>query len=496
MNEAITLEESRYISRPIKWYDYLTINFYFLGLTFLSQSNGLIFPILIQMFVGEASQGAYLGTLRLVTLMVALLMQAMMGLFSDRSTSRWGRRRPFIFSGTLLNAVFITLIGFSAGMSGMAGFWFLFSIAILSQVASNMASAANQGLIPDLVPENKRGRFSAVKAFFEVPIPLVLVPFTVGTLVSRGMIWEAILLAAGILIVTMLVTMLSPEKPLTQKPEPISWEPIGRLALMTALFTVIIVGMGQVVSLLGRLFINIQSPALLLAIMGTAGLMAMLVAIGIGVWYSVRISIGKEAAQRNPSFTWWVINRLAFLVGAFNLSTFAVYLIQVRYGFSGETAAGPASRLMMIVGLSILVSTLPSGWLADRFGRKRLLAIAGIAAAAGTGFALSIPNLTVLYAGGVLIGLATGLFFSANWALGTDLVPKDEAGRYLGISNLAGAGAGAVGAYIGGPIADYFTRALPQTPDYGYVLLFTIYGSLFLLSVFALPFISDTRRQQ
>ena len=61
-------------------------------------------------------------------------------------------------------------------------------------------------------------------------------------------------------------------------------------------------------------------------------------------------------------------------------------------------------------------------------------------------------------------------------------MPKVEAGRYLGISNLAGA----VGAYIGGPIADYFTRRMPATPEIGYVLLFAIYGMMFLLSVAAL----------
>ena len=64
-----------------------------------------------------------------------------------------------------------------------------------------------------------------------------------------------------------------------------------------------------------------------------------------------------------------------------------------------------------------------------------------------------------------MVGAATGVFFTTNWALGTDLVPKEAAGRYLGISNLAGAGAGAVGAYIGGPIADYFTVHVPQSPE-------------------------------
>jgi MFS family permease len=66
------------------------------------------------------------------------------------------------------------------------------------------------------------------------------------------------------------------------------------------------------------------------------------------------------------------------------------------------------------------------------------------------------------------------------------IVPKAEAGRYLGISNLAGAGAGAVGAYIGGPIADFFTVNIPSIPGLGYVLLFAILGVMFLFSALAL----------
>jgi MFS family permease len=117
-------------------------------------------------------------------------------------------------------------------------------------------------------------------------------------------------------------------------------------------------------------------------------------------------------------------------------------------------------------------------------------------AALGTFIAIAVPNLIVIYLGGVLIGAATGMFYTANWALGTELVPKAEAGRYLGISNLAGAGAGAVGAYIGGPIADYFTVHVPGIPGLGYVLLFAIYGALFLLSVFALRGVRVPKRAQ
>jgi hypothetical protein len=293
-----------------------------------------------------------------------------------------------------------------------------------------------------------------------------------------------LLLAAAVLVITMLLTMLAPERAVESAPPTLDWTPFLRLVLMTALFTAIILGLGQLVMLAGNLFAGIAGGYTLVVLVGLTGLAAMLGAIGFGVSASVRLSLG-QAAGKNPSFTWWVINRLAFLAGTVNLSTFAIFYLQARLGFVREQAAQPASILMLLVGVFILASALPSGWLADRFGHKRLVIASGLVAAFGTSIAIAVPSLVFIYAGGSLIGLATGVFFTANWALGTELVPKEEAGRYLGLSNLAGAGAGAVGAYIGGPIADFFSSANPDLPGIGYVLLFAIYGTLFLISALA-----------
>ncbi|NIS80578.1 MAG: MFS transporter [Anaerolineales bacterium] len=479
------------MSRIIRWYDYITINIYWLGLTTVAQTlTPLVFPLLVQRFVGETAKGTFVGTLRLWTLMVALLVQSLMGTLSDHSTLRWGRRRPFILAGTLADLVFIAAIGFAAGLHGMSGYWFLFIIAILLSVASNTAQSAQQGLIPDMVPQDQRGRFSAVKAVLELPVPMILVAFTVGKLIGSGKIEAGLLVTGGILTISMLLTMLVRETPLREPASQLIWTPFLRLLLMTALFTAIILGMGEIVKAISNLATNLSSTTSVIAVMGSVGLVAMLIAIGLGVWISVRAGIG-DAARRNPSFTWWVVNRLAYLVPATNLATFAVFFLQGRFGLAREEAAGPASKLIMFVGIFILVSALPSGWLADRFGRKRLLILSGLVSALGTLIALLAPNLTILFVGASLIGAATGFFFSANWALGTDLAPQAEAGRYLGISNLAGAGAGAVGAYIGGPIADYFTITLPEVPGLGYVILFAIYGVLFLFSILTLIKVSE-----
>jgi MFS family permease len=255
------------MTRALRWYDYITINIYFLGLTTLAQTLGLIFPLLVQQFVGETGQGAFFGNLRLWTLMVALLVQAGMGMFSDHSTFRWGRRRPFILGGTLLDMVFLVAIGFAFGLEGMRGYWFLLAMAILVQVSSNSAQSAQQGLIPDIVPDEMRGRFSGVKALFEIPLPLLIVSFTIARLVSAGNMWEAILLTMGILIFVMLLTMLVPEMPLEIAPEEVDWAPFMRLVLMTALFTIIILGSGQLVRIAGQVLTDSESPVMMFIIM-------------------------------------------------------------------------------------------------------------------------------------------------------------------------------------------------------------------------------------
>ncbi len=276
------------------------------------------------------------------------------------------------------------------------------------------------------------------------------------------------------------------EAPLREPPGRLDWGPFGRLVAMTLVFMVVILGLGELVKIVTRFLGDLTAVPVLLTVMGGIGLLAMATAVIVGVWASVRIGIGGQDSRQYPSFTWWVVNRLAFLIGATNLSGFAVYFLQARLGLEGEAAAGPASQLMMVVGILILLCALPSGWLADRIGRKRLVALSGLMAALGTLILVLAPSMSVIYVGGSIVGAATGMFFTTNWALGTDLVPKEEAGRYLGISNLAGAGAGAVGAYIGGPIADYFTVHVPQAPGLGYVLVFAIYAALFALSAVVL----------
>jgi MFS family permease len=150
---------------------------------------------------------------------------------------------------------------------------------------------------------------------------------------------------------------------------------------------------------------------------------------------------------------------------------------------------------MTMTGLFTLVTALPGGWLSDRFGHRAVIAFSGAAGSLGCLVLLGtiwVQAPALIYLAGIIMGLATGSFVTANWALGTRLVPSAEAGRYLGISNLAGAGAGMIGAGMGGPIADYLNGV---TPGMGYFVLFGCFAVLFALSAVSVRFIGSQIQQ-
>jgi MFS family permease len=469
-------DEKVNMAQAVRWHDHLTINAFWFALTVRAQTlGGVVVPLLVQRFVGEAQKGRSFGTIRLWALMTAVLTQAAMGIASDRSQSRWGRRRPFVASGTAVELLVLALLGVVAGLEGLSGYWALLVLYAVSSVASNTAQAAAQGLIPDLVPLERRGLFSGIKALLEVPLPLFFVSVVIGPLVSRGQMQTSLLAVMGVLVACAAITMVVREAPVREKQPGVGTGELVRLTLMTAAFAAIIVGVGGAVRVILDWSARLP-PGQATAVAAAAGVVGMLVAVVLGVLVCVRIAVGHGAGRALP-FTSWVVNRLAFLVAANGLSGFMLYFMQERFvDLQAERAAGPASSAVMLVGLFILLTAVPSGWLADRIGKRSLVALSGVVATVGMTILLLVPTMATVYIGGSLIGVAVGMFFASNWALGTELVPREEAGRYLGLANLAGAGAGAIGAYIGGPIAD----------QNSYVLVYGIYGTLFLASILAL----------
>jgi MFS family permease len=465
-----------------------------MGLNVASGSiTPVLLPYLVALFVAEGQKNTYLATIRVVGLAVAMLINPIAGMLSDRSTSPWGRRRPFILVGTLLNVLFLLIVGISPSLTdsplneffiplvGVSTAYVVLLVGIvLVQTSANVVFGALIGLIPDLVPEDQRGRSSGVKAVLEL-LPAFLI-ILIGPLVDSGRIWLVLSIVMASLLLTMIITLLSVhEKPLTQQPEGAIGERVLRLVMLTLIFVIVtqaavwLLRTGSSTLTQRGAEVGVQ-----IGIIGVLGLIGMAGSIFLGVYFGAWVGIG-ETARQQKSFIWWIINRLLFLAAVGSIQGFAQFYI--RDYLKADNPATMTTILLAVVGIFLIPSALFGGYLADRVGRKRLVAYSGLLAAAGTGLLLLARGFPMVLVSGCVIGVGAGTFMATNWALGTDLAPKLEAGRYLGISNLAGAGAGIVGTGIGGPMADFFNRI---QPGMGYLVIFAIYGGLFLLSIGAL----------
>jgi MFS family permease len=472
----------------LRWYDYLSLNSYSLGLSLSSSTiTPILLPYLVVLFMPPEEKNTHLATVRVIGLAVAMLVQPLFGMLSDRSTSRYGRRRPFIVGGTLLNILCLLLIGFTPSFMGAevvageatAAFIALIVCIVLMQIGANISMGAYQGLIPDLVPEDQRGRASGVKSIMEL-LPIILVMF-IGPLVDKGRVWTVLgILIAMYALVTVVTVLWVKEQPLKEKPVDSIREPVWRIVALTAIFVGITQAAVWLVGASGG-WLNKETTSIgaQVTLVGGMGLLGMAGSIVFGVYFGAWIGVGKEALQRK-SFIWWVVNRLLFLAAIGSIQGFAQYYLADV--IKVPNPAGQSSMLLMITGAFLLPSAMGAGWLSDRIGRRQLIAISGLVAAGGAALLLLAQTMTLIC--GAILGLATGTFYAANWALGTDLVPKESAGRYLGISNLAGAGAGIVGAGIGGPLATFFNNNIQA--GLGYMVIFGIYALLFLLSTLAL----------
>jgi hypothetical protein len=131
----------------------------------------------------------------------------------------------------------------------MTGYYVLFAAYLASMVTTNMSQAGTQGLIPDLVPEARRGRASGIKTLLEVPLPLVLVGLVIAPMVQQGNIAGVIAVTVGVLVICMALTMFAREPRPARSPA-LNLRPFLSLLLMTAVFTAIILLLGRVVQAL------------------------------------------------------------------------------------------------------------------------------------------------------------------------------------------------------------------------------------------------------
>ena len=155
-----------------------------------------------------------------------------------------------------------------------------------------------------------------------------------------------------------------------------------------------------------------------------------------------------------PALLRLAVARFLFLLGTYGVGRFLVLLVAQRSGLDPRAAAGDTGLLLALFTLATAIAAIPIGRVSDRSDRASLMV--GGAVTSAVGIALMIPSLgtTALVAGGLLMSIRTAAFVVPNWAAMTALAAAPEAGRTLGLANIATGGAAAVAGLLG-PIVDF-----------------------------------------
>lgn len=134
----------------------------------------------------------------------ALLTYPLTGAFSDRTTSRFGRRRPWILLGTVLFAAALIALGLQSTIVGVGIAW---SLAIIGFC---MVSAAITATISDQVPVAQRG---LVSGFVSAPQALgtVLGILLVSTLMLSQIVGYTVIAIALVVLVIPFVLVVPDE---------------------------------------------------------------------------------------------------------------------------------------------------------------------------------------------------------------------------------------------------------------------------------------------
>ena len=175
------------------------LSLYWLGLSSIFSGLTAILGgrLEFQGLVQPGTEGSALFQMTAFGAVIAAIVQPTVGSLSDYTASRWGRRKPYIVVGSVLDVVFLVGIASSNTVLTIAAF-----VALL-QVSANVAQGPFQGYVPDLVPERQVGLASALVGLFQVLGNVT--GFAVGAVaVASGQYVVATVALGGIELLTML----------------------------------------------------------------------------------------------------------------------------------------------------------------------------------------------------------------------------------------------------------------------------------------------------
>jgi MFS family permease len=195
------MAQGAWVERWSQW-DLLKLNSFSFGITgFILAMDTVVLPVIVLSVAPEEYKNTYLAVLGISGLLMAAMVQPVIGRISDRSQSRFGRRVPFILWGATFAAIGLIGIRLAPNFGVLFGAW------IFIQANVNIAYGPGLALIRDCVPLDRIGMASSMKILSDAICAAVMIAIT-GALIGKtgsSIDWEWITL--GILAFLLMVAV-------------------------------------------------------------------------------------------------------------------------------------------------------------------------------------------------------------------------------------------------------------------------------------------------
>jgi MFS family permease len=319
------------------------------------------------------------GTLSAVLFYGAIVAGAsnlLAGAISDRTRSRFGRRKPWLVAG-LVGSLFAYWLIWQAKTPLM-----LILGVCAFQLTFNFLFSALNAVLPDQVPDWQKGRISAAAAL-GLPVGTVAGMALVGQVFHTG---ASRFMGLGVVVTLAMLPLILTLKDRKLEPEP------------PAPFTL----NGAELARMFWLFMRTHRD--------------------FALAWSGRFLVILAHNMVEGYFLFYLQD--------------AIHYSRV---FPGQPAEEGLAVLTAVQCVTSVSAALACGWLSDRLGRRKGFVMAGalILGAGAIGFALA-PGWGAVIAGYLVYGLGIGCFYTLDMALIAQVLPRvRDAGKDLGIINLS-----------------------------------------------------------
>ena len=180
----------------------------------------------------------------------------------------------------------------------------------------------------------------------------------------------------------------------------------------------------------------------------------------------------------------YLSHSLTALMAAYCLIAFANATVGNYYIiYATEVIGLPAFQWSLILSLqflSAIILKIPGAWIADKFGKKKVLTISAFTCAPLTViFTYSHSFIAVLIV--LLLLVVAGIYYNpVHQALQADLTPRKIRGRIIMLWSITSAVAAAIGGFVGGLL---YYAVSPTTPFYVFTTAELIAAALLVVAV-------------